>query len=540
MLAAEKLVQLDLIPLLNYKNSKKMPIVFIHGWGADSQVWQSLIDELQKQGLTDRSFFGLDLPGFGIHENVCAETLEKFILLAEGALPERCILVGWSLGGMVAAQITARKKVNVKALVCIATNLSYVQTETWQPAMPQNTFDDFYHGIEKTPALTLKRFYGLQVMGDANRKLVVSCFSDMNANRSDSVLSEAVGEIASSWVSALDYLKALDNTSDILRIEPPIMHIFGNKDMLVPVQAANEILNLTPDSQVEVLQGVGHVPHVSQPELVARKIIGLLKEYKELAPKKEKKKIADSFSKAAKTYDKAALLQKRVADKLLHLVPEVDGTIVDLGCGTGYCTQHIQKQGRNVIGIDIAEGMLQQVNKKTDASWVAADIEALPIAVESINGFISSLSIQWCDSLARVFSQVYAALAPGGYFLFSTLGPVTLNELSKAWEIADSGKNSHVHVNEFEPSEVVENSFLDAQFSIEIFLREEQVIEYDQVMELMRELKSIGAHNVNEGRNPGLTGKGRIVALANAYESFRNSAGKIPATYEVYYYLLRK
>ena len=48
----------------------------------------------------------------------------------------------------------------------------------------------------------------------------------------------------------------------------------------------------------------------------------------------------------------------------------------------------------------------------------------------------------------------------------------------------------------------------------------------------MRELKAIGAHNVTAGRARGLTGRKRLAAMTQAYETQRRD-GELPATYEV-------
>jgi malonyl-CoA O-methyltransferase len=50
----------------------------------------------------------------------------------------------------------------------------------------------------------------------------------------------------------------------------------------------------------------------------------------------------------------------------------------------------------------------------------------------------------------------------------------------------------------------------------------------------MRDLKTIGAHNVTEGRSRSLTGKGKLQQLIASYEQFRNN-GILPVSYEVVY-----
>ena len=57
---------------------------------------------------------------------------------------------------------------------------------------------------------------------------------------------------------------------------------------------------------------------------------------------------------------------------------------------------------------------------------------------------------------------------------------------------------------------------------------------YDDVKGVMRDLKSIGAHNATFGRNRGLAGRGFLNNLTQQYEQFRTQ-GKLPATFEVIY-----
>ncbi|MBE9532691.1 MAG: malonyl-[acyl-carrier protein] O-methyltransferase BioC, partial [Proteobacteria bacterium] len=57
---------------------------------------------------------------------------------------------------------------------------------------------------------------------------------------------------------------------------------------------------------------------------------------------------------------------------------------------------------------------------------------------------------------------------------------------------------------------------------------------YDTAMALMKDLKILGARNVNAERRRGLTGKQAISNVAKAYEQFRQE-GLLPATYEVVY-----
>jgi malonyl-CoA O-methyltransferase len=61
---------------------------------------------------------------------------------------------------------------------------------------------------------------------------------------------------------------------------------------------------------------------------------------------------------------------------------------------------------------------------------------------------------------------------------------------------------------------------------------ERYTLTYGTVRDLMRDLKSLGGHNVNAGRSRALTGKGTLERMLGAYESARID-GRLPASFEV-------
>ena len=53
-------------------------------------------------------------------------------------------------------------------------------------------------------------------------------------------------------------------------------------------------------------------------------------------------KIIESFSKYARSYDRYAILQRSMAERLASYLPETTPTyIIELGCGTGLFTRHL-------------------------------------------------------------------------------------------------------------------------------------------------------------------------------------------------------
>lgn len=249
-----------------------------------------------------------------------------------------------------------------------------------------------------------------------------------------------------------------------------------------------------------------------------------------------KQSIAQSFSKAAKSYDNAAQFQRDVGDRLLTYMPkDCASVVVDLGCGTGFFQRKLQeKYERPVIGVDIAEGMLNFAKQHSLADnncWLAADAESLPFANNSIDLIYSSMAVQWCQQLPLLFSEIKRVLKPGGKFVFSTLVEGSLAELKLAWQSVDG----YVHVNQFMSALHWQETINAVDLAINSLVVNSHRLSYQKLGQLTGELKAIGAHNMNKGRPKGLMGRKTYQQLHAGYEVFRDDTGKLPATYEVLY-----
>lgn len=255
----------------------------------------------------------------------------------------------------------------------------------------------------------------------------------------------------------------------------------------------------------------------------------------------DKKKVAASFGRAAESYDDAAQLQRDIGSDLMLQLP-VDiapKVIVDLGSGTGYFSKKLQERfpDAHIICLDLAEGMLNFSRRQRNvcADYICADAESLPLQSQSVDLIFSSLAIQWCENYSLVFKELQRVLRPSGVALIATLGPKTLQELRSAWRQVDD----YVHVNQFVSAEKIDESLVSAKFSQAHTSIAERVFKYATLQQITRELKAIGAHNVNHGKSQGLSGRARIEKFRAAYESFRRD-GYLPATYEVFYLSLIK
>ncbi len=500
---------------------QEVPLVMLHGWGCDNRIWQPLLPLLNQH----LHIITLDLPGFGDSLPACPESEEQLLALMEAALPGCCLLLGWSLGGMLATAFAARYPQRVNGLVTVAANACFSQRDNWQTAMPAATFDDFYRFFARQPHDCLKRFHGLQARGD------VSAMSVLKHLRAAFAVAE---EQVPDWQRALQLLNIMDNRSALRALRVPGLHVFGENDSLVPAAAAAAVGELNSRQRSIVLEGAGHAMPVSCPETLAETVLAFLQRSRYSFGKE---RVAESFGRAAASYDQAARLQKRVGQLLMEKLPAglQPGCIVDIGCGTGFLTRQLKQKypSASVIGLDLAEGMLQFSRSDSAAAdhWVCGDAECLPLADNSVDLVFSSLTFQWCTELPTLASELERVLAPGGIVAFSSLCDGTLHELRRAWSAVDG----YIHVNRFVDRREWQAALSATGLACRQLETVPEVLYYDEVLHLLRELKDIGAHNINSGQNRTLTGRRQLLTMIQAYESAQRKDGRLPATWQVLY-----
>lgn len=235
----------------------------------------------------------------------------------------------------------------------------------------------------------------------------------------------------------------------------------------------------------------------------------------------DKYKLRHSFGAASVSYDGVASLQRSVGLKLLEQAnPEaLSGTVLDLGCGTGFLTGKLLgfTNIERLIALDIAMPMLQTARQKLGEPdklhYVCGDAESPVFGAGSVDAVVSNLALQWCRDLTGMFGGLYRTLKPGGFLIFSTFGPRTLGELKQAWAEVDD----YPHVNEFYRESELKVCLAEAGFKDIIVRSEIYRPVYRSVLDLMKELKNMGAHNVSLGRNKKLTTKNQLARVIDAY-----------------------
>ncbi|MEE4144237.1 MAG: malonyl-ACP O-methyltransferase BioC, partial [Halieaceae bacterium] len=446
------------------------------------------------------------------------------------AAPQRAVYMGWSLGGQLALELAASNPERVAALVTVCSNPRFIADSGW-PGMEAEAFAAFQAAYASDPAASLRRFGSLQAQGARRPRQLLRQLHGPQA-----------GPPGAELLPGLNWLARLDQRELARGLQRPCLHLLAEHDQLVPAELATVLAALSaPVAQVQVLRGASHLaPLDSAPQIATatRDFLAaadLLQDddYRETGP--AKKDVASSFSRAARSYDSVARLQQDVGRELLASLdsgPTSPAVLLDLGCGTGYFQPELRRRypGASCIGLDLAPGMVEyaRAHAAGGGHWLVGDAESLPLATDAVDLIFSSLAIQWCHRPQQLFAEFGRVLRPGGRCVFTTLGPDTLRELRLAWAAVDDSQ----HVNTFLPPEQLAAA-AESVSGIRLTLQTRRhCMQYTRVGELLAELKTLGAHNMNRGRRPGLTSRKTLQGMLQAYESWR-ADGLLPATYDV-------
>jgi malonyl-CoA O-methyltransferase len=252
----------------------------------------------------------------------------------------------------------------------------------------------------------------------------------------------------------------------------------------------------------------------------------------------DRRRLRFSFGRAAPGYAEVAVLQREVESRLLEQLDafgeRVPRCVLDVGSGPGRASTLMK--GRwpkaEVVALDIALPMLRQV--RAPRFWrpvrrICAEATQLPLADGSVDLVFSNLCLQWVPDLPNALAEFRRVLREDGLLLFSTFGPDTLVELREAYIAAGE---RYPPLSPFAAIQQVGDALISAGFRNPVLARENFLLEYPDVMALMRELRAIGANDARLQRPRGLGGKGRQARMVAAYEAQRRGAA-LPSTWEV-------
>ena len=214
-------------------------LVLLHGWGFNSDLFNDLVEKYKSQYCVTK----IDLPGHGRSDDVDGglnEWCDEIVKI----LPKDPILLGWSLGGLLAIKIATQVKIS--KLILVASTPKFVRSEDWTYGIDANNFQQFSDALQLNLSKGLKRFVSLQTQDKNQLK----------------TLNQSIDALPASTIALNQGLEILLNT-DLIRefeqLKMPIKIILGERDTLIPIKISEWY-----KQQIPTTLNTGHLPFLHQ------------------------------------------------------------------------------------------------------------------------------------------------------------------------------------------------------------------------------------------------------------------------------------
>lgn len=223
-------------------------LVLLHGWGLHSGVWDETLPALAERFRVH----AVDLPGHGYSARVAAPDLDAAAAEVAAVIPDRSLLCGWSLGGLVAQRVAHRHRTKVRALALVSTTPCFTERHDWPHAMKAGTLEAFATGLRDDRDATLMNFVRLNALNGTRARDAIRAFSLR--------LGERGAPNVDSLQASLRWLRDTDLRQDASALDLPALVIHGSRDALAPIEAGRWLAATLPDARLVELPDAAHLP----------------------------------------------------------------------------------------------------------------------------------------------------------------------------------------------------------------------------------------------------------------------------------------
>jgi len=245
---------------IRYRESGKgndRHVLFIHGLGSSSDRWLGIPDVLSANFHT----IALDLPGFGESDKPATMnyTIQNFrenivdFMNKLGINDGKTSIVGHSLGGFIAAEVTIENKNLVERLVLI--------DSSGMLKKPTPLLDEYLQ-VAMNPTTDKVRKVFEQMVADPARipsKLVDGFISRINLPNAKYAFKSTLQNSANTQIG-LGRLELIENI--------PTLILWGIKDKVIPINHSELFRESIMNSRIEIIQDAGHAPFAEKPDQV--------------------------------------------------------------------------------------------------------------------------------------------------------------------------------------------------------------------------------------------------------------------------------
>lgn len=245
------------------------PVVLLHGWGMHGGVFQPLAEQLARHN----TVLAVDLPGHGESASYAqfSDLPEHATYIVEqlsDLFQEGVVLLGWSMGGLLAQAIAMQYPQYVTHLILICSTPCFQRRADWTYAVDRKVLTAFADDLQRDYQATLSRFLALQFIGDQQRQ--------ENLRKARALLFARPRPQVAMLQQGLRLLETVDTRAQLGRIRCPTLVLNGEHDTLVPTLAGQYLAEHVHAGRCVIFKGAGHAPFLSHSDKLTHFIHGFI------------------------------------------------------------------------------------------------------------------------------------------------------------------------------------------------------------------------------------------------------------------------
>jgi len=253
---------------LDFRGAGSTDLLFVSGWLGDTRDWDAVRNRLASFATGAYTPAGLStVPPANGGWSFDRGRME-LNRVVDSLAPSRLVVVGSSASGTVALASAAER--NLRGVIAISAAPRWIGTDNYSFGMPMQAANEILQSLRRSFAATIKQVMPSAYLDEAD-PVIAATVRDAIVERAASVATP------NHLIEAFQNLWSIDITPRLASIRCPVLLVSGARDHVVSSEVARLMAAQIPDCEVDVIEGAGHLPHVTAADAVSRSIARFMK-----------------------------------------------------------------------------------------------------------------------------------------------------------------------------------------------------------------------------------------------------------------------